>query len=284
MKAAVHLGQNYIQNLVTFKNINFEELKTMFDISQKFILNQDIEILNVSTIEWIFSSSVRSTFLHDKVIKWTKAKVHVYSTSVLCLGKMQGQTEANVKWKGQLQDFRQSNGYRESFGIGGEPIEFEWSIFHGLTTLQILWKIHVKLEACQTDPEEFEDRIIFMSMFQRYWLNKENSTECFSNSEKVKNYAVRFPLGNWSFLRPRKRREMTWNAHLLTWRTVKYDWCHGGKFQRNCTFNIPRYQCAESRILQKGRWNMYDSLHCRVFECRAFRKIHFEISSVSTEQ
>ena len=33
-------------------------------------------------------SWMRSVFSHDQVIQWTKAKVLVYSDSVLCLGKM----------------------------------------------------------------------------------------------------------------------------------------------------------------------------------------------------
>ena len=38
--------------------------------------------------------------------------------------------------------------------------------------------------------EEFADRIIFVSMINDIvWTKKGNSTECLSNSEKVKNYA-----------------------------------------------------------------------------------------------
>ena len=75
-----------------------------------------------------------------------------------------------------------------SLGIDGEPFEFEWSIFPGFTTLQILQKIQDKLDARQTSPEEFEDRIVFMSMFNAVdWTKEENSKDCFSNSEKVKN-------------------------------------------------------------------------------------------------
>ena len=48
MKAAVHLGQNNNEILVTTGNPNFEELKTLFNI----ILN--FEVLNASTIEWTF--------------------------------------------------------------------------------------------------------------------------------------------------------------------------------------------------------------------------------------
>ena len=113
MKAAVHLGQHYNENLITYRTTNFEEHKTLFDITQRLILNQDFEILNVSSIEWTFTPWMKSTLLHDKVIKCGKAKVHVYSDSVLCLGKIYWHTEAHVKWKDQLQDFPQSNEYRE---------------------------------------------------------------------------------------------------------------------------------------------------------------------------
>ena len=52
MKATVHLGQNYDENLISHGNTNFEELKTFLDITQKLILDQNHKILNVSTIEW----------------------------------------------------------------------------------------------------------------------------------------------------------------------------------------------------------------------------------------
>ena len=59
------------------------------------------------------------------VINWTKAKVHVYSDSVSCLGKMYEHTEAHVIWEDELQDFQQSNEHRKLFGTDGETTEFE---------------------------------------------------------------------------------------------------------------------------------------------------------------
>ena len=56
-----------------------------------------------------------------------------------------------------------------------------------------------KMAVCQTSPEEFEDRIIFMSTFNDIgWTKKGKSQECFSNSAKVMNFAKRFQLGHWS--------------------------------------------------------------------------------------
>ena len=51
-KAAVHLGQDYQENLRTTKNEDFEQVKTFFGISQKLILDHKREILGMSTIEW----------------------------------------------------------------------------------------------------------------------------------------------------------------------------------------------------------------------------------------
>ena len=63
---------------------------------------------------------------NDFVIKWTKAKAHVSSNSVLCLGRVHQPSEANTKE--QFHYFQQSSEYAELCGIDGEPIEFEWNI------------------------------------------------------------------------------------------------------------------------------------------------------------
>ena len=108
MKAAIHLGENSNDNLVTFRNTNFEALKTLFDITQKLILNQKHDIKHVFTIEWQFTPWMRSTLLHDRVIKLSKAKV--------------GHPGATVKRKEQIKYFQESKKYWEQlFGIDGEP-------------------------------------------------------------------------------------------------------------------------------------------------------------------
>ena len=39
--------------------------------------------------------------------------------------KMYDQSEASAKWNHQLEDFQQTNAFRELLGIDGEPTEFE---------------------------------------------------------------------------------------------------------------------------------------------------------------
>ena len=187
----------------------------MFNITQKLILDQNHEIPNVSAIEWHFILWMRSTLLRDEVIKLAKAKVYVYSDSVLCLGKMQEHSEADERWKDHTQYFQHSNEHKAYFGITGEPIEVEWNIIPGHRTLQILQEIQDNKAACQTSPEEFEDRIIFMSMFNDIdWTQKRNSTECFSNSGKGQELPKKVPA--WTLVIPRSRRRRNGMEHTMT--------------------------------------------------------------------
>ena len=43
--------------------------------------------------------------------------------------------------KSPIREFHQTNEYAELSGIDGEPTEFEWNIFPGSTSIEILRKI-----------------------------------------------------------------------------------------------------------------------------------------------
>ena len=102
-------------------------------------------------------------------------------------------SEANEKWKSQILDFERSNSYRELFGIDGESSEVKWNIFPGLTSLEIFQKVHTNLDDRQINPEHFEGRIIFMSMFNDIDGTKNrNSLDRISTSKEVRDYAKRF--------------------------------------------------------------------------------------------
>ena len=72
---------------------------------------------------------------------------------------------------------------KELLGIDGGPIEFEWHILTGFTSLEILQKIQNDLRERNIDPEKFTDWIT--SMFNDIkWARKGNDGICISNSEK----------------------------------------------------------------------------------------------------
>ena len=105
-----------------------------------------------------------------------------------------------------MEEFRQTDSYRDLFGIDGEPI--------GLTSLEILRKIQKDLQEQNIEPENFSERIIFMSMFNDiYGTRRGNLEHCFSNSEQVKNYAKKFMQGHWTFLGPECEKKWHGQSH-----------------------------------------------------------------------
>ena len=68
------------------------------------------------------------TLCHDQAIRCAKAKVHVYSESVLCLGKMHSQFRSEMEC-GETRSLCSNNptGTTELSGIDVEPIEFVWN-------------------------------------------------------------------------------------------------------------------------------------------------------------
>ena len=70
---------------------------------------------------------------------------------------------AKVQLKDGKVKWTNSRCPKEMTRIDGEPIEFEWNVFPGFTSLQILQEIQNNLQKRNIKPEEFTDRIIFMS-------------------------------------------------------------------------------------------------------------------------
>ena len=113
----------------------------MFDISAKLVSEQD-EIFKVDTIPWERHSWKHLSLIGDKrVINLQRAKVYVFSDSVLCLGRNHQYPKSNEAWKDRIGWITTDQSYRDYDGISGEPTEFEWNIFPGFTTLQLYGKV-----------------------------------------------------------------------------------------------------------------------------------------------
>ena len=48
MKAAIHRGPNYVSNHKIYKNTKFEDIQSVFNITQKLVMEHPEEILNVN--------------------------------------------------------------------------------------------------------------------------------------------------------------------------------------------------------------------------------------------
>ena len=148
-------------------------------MSEKLIVGQSDEIHGVNTINWVDSWKQLSLVNDEEVISLWNSKVHVFSDSVLCLGKVNQNPQSNTVWEDQLTWFKSSPQYRALDKIDGEPMEFEWNIFPGFTTLQPCNKVQEFMSKMSVEPEEFTGRIIFMSMFNDIsWGSPDNEQGC----------------------------------------------------------------------------------------------------------
>ena len=88
MESAVFMGKNYLNNCNSIVNTTEFTLKQMFDISAKLVSEQE-EISGLETIGWENHSLKYLSLIGDeRIINLQRTKVHVFSDSVLCLGKI----------------------------------------------------------------------------------------------------------------------------------------------------------------------------------------------------
>ena len=165
MNAATFMGKNFLDNQNSIMNSTDLTLKKMFHITAKLVGEQE-EINNVDKIHWEKHSWKHLSLIGDEtVINLQRAKVHVFSDSVLCLGKVHQHPESNEAWKKRIEGIVTDKSYRDYDGINGEPTEFEWNIFPGFTTLQLCGKVRDILSRVGETPETFTRTILLMSMF-----------------------------------------------------------------------------------------------------------------------
>ena len=170
MNAATFMGKNFQDNQNSIMNTTDLTLKKMFDISAKLVIEQD-EIFNVDTIHWEKHSWKYLSLIGDEtVIGLQRAKVYVFSDSVLRLGRIHQHPQSNEAWKDRIGWIITDESYRDYDGINGEPTEFEGNIFPGFTTLQVCGKVTDLLSRLRETPETFTGRILFMSKFNDIFL------------------------------------------------------------------------------------------------------------------
>ena len=92
-------------------------------------------------MNWEDSSWKYLSLIGDE-LSLSHAKVYEFSDSVLCLGKVNQNPTSNSVVEEKLSWFKSSSQYRALDRIDGEPTEFEWNIFQGFTTLQLINKVH----------------------------------------------------------------------------------------------------------------------------------------------
>ena len=86
--AAIFLGKDSSENLHSIRNTDQKPtVQKLFDVTRRLISEQKLEISGVSELSWGTSTWERLSLANDEeVVKLMKAKVYVFSDSVLCVG------------------------------------------------------------------------------------------------------------------------------------------------------------------------------------------------------
>ena len=113
MESATFMGKNFQDNQNSIVNTADLTLKQMFDISATLVAEQD-EISNLETIGWEKHSWKYLSLIDDeRIINLQRAKVYVFSDSVLCLGKVHQHPESNEAWKKRIEWIIADKSYRD---------------------------------------------------------------------------------------------------------------------------------------------------------------------------
>ena len=131
----------------------------------------------------------------ETIINLQRAKVYVFSDSVLRLGRVHQHPKSSESRKDRIGWITTSQSYRDYDGISGEPTEFEWNIFPGFTTLQLYGEVTDLLSRLGETPETFTFNDISCD-------KKDNEEECLANAKVVSIFAKKFGKGQWSFVGP----------------------------------------------------------------------------------
>ena len=162
INAATVMGKNFSTIQSFIKIYEDLTLKQMFDVTAQLVNDQE-EIHGLDNIHWGKNSWRQLSLIGDEtVINLQRAKVYVFSDSVLCLGRGHQHPESNEAWKNRVAGVKSVRRYRDYDGINEEPTEFEWKIFPGFTTLQLCGKINDLLSGLGQTTETFTGRILFM--------------------------------------------------------------------------------------------------------------------------
>ena len=152
LHAAIFLGKGYSENLHSIRNTGQKPtVKKLFDATQTLIHEQELEIPGMSELSWC-SSKWEELHLTSvtEVMQLMKAKVYVFSFSVLCVGKMSEYLQSNIEWE-IFYVFQKYTAIQSIGWTRWEPVEFpprnpkvDGRI--GLYTRIISWKNYVYVD------------------------------------------------------------------------------------------------------------------------------------------
>ena len=98
-----------------------------------------------------------------------------------------------------LEDVWSEHGFVVHFYSAAREVQFIWHVLPGASAFEIIQ--HIQKYLNKQNPESFDERIIFMSMFNDIEWTKQGITAiCLHNAKQVAAFATQFKPGHWCFL------------------------------------------------------------------------------------
>ena len=141
----------------------------------------------------------------------------------------------------------------------------EWNIFPGSTTLELVHEVQ-KFMSKMCEPEQFQGRIIFMSMFNDIiWWIEDNEQECIANATLVSVFCKKISSKTLVILRTWIGNKVVFYLQRKTTRRMGQSrWIDDDQIQRKRTPSFPSHVSVLSRNAQKQRmWKIIYTLLCR---------------------
>ena len=236
--------------------------------------------------KWL-GKSFMSLIGDERIINLQRTKVYVFSDSVLCLGKIQENSQSNDAWEQRLGWLKSSPEFWNFDRIDGEPMDFEWNICPGFNTLQLNDEVKCLLMRLGKTPENFTGRIIFMTMFSGISCgSRANEKECLANARLVTLYARRFGKGQWSFIG--LGSEKKW--YSISEDSPQGEWDRTAEkmlvelAESGCPIFRATSPLSRGRLKSKGHGKFVDTLCSRFGNDWDYFSHYLQTSSVFTEQ
>ena len=195
----------------------------------------------------ILHGSILSLIGDEQVISLQRTKFYVFSDSLLCLGKTHENTQWNYAWEQRLVWLKHLRN-TETKTIDGEPMECEWNIFQGFTTLHLSRSQRFTVEI-KWDTREFQSKDYHHVDVQRHLMEikrqqsrmRVKCQSCFSW------YKKRFGAGQWSFSVMVQRKSDILSVmivHKVNGTKFRKRWCwHSQKADTQSS--VPEVHCPE---------------------------------------
>ena len=209
LEASVFMGKNYSENSHSIKNTGKNsDVRHIWKVD-----NRTIRLMN--TIKWGDSAWKHLSLIGNKeVVSLSRAKVCVFSDSVLCLGKAMIENPlSNVVWEDKWTWFKSSSQHRTLDTIDREPMEFEWNISQDSPHCRSATKSKSSCQKLAYNQKISQDglsscRCSTTSHGDLKTMNR-NANQALNS---VSIYAKRFSPGRWSFLGPGSEKK--WHSTL----------------------------------------------------------------------